>query len=526
MDSLIFSAFLIGIVSAVSLPLGALTSFVWRPDQRVIAALMAFGAGSLLAALTIDLVAVSLNAGHFGILAIGCIIGGILFIALDNIVSNYGGYRRKFSTTLHYRQIQNQKRLKATLSHLGRIEIFNNLSDDDINFLAHNIGSRFYAKGSSIFTTGDASSELYIIQQGSVELSNPFDQNESATTLSSGDAFGRAALFTGNPYALNARATTDCYISFIPKESLESLLYVSKEYREHVLSWLTSDEIFDYLAHKHNIDEKKIADWVDDVKSSFKEECILPDISEVCRNEDNFGQFAHKIERVSWLEELEDEEIEALGGLLVYKTFHQDEMLFLRGEPANYLYILHDGEVELKAGHDKNSLHKQVGGDGIGVRAFLCGLRHTVSARAVNEVKAWSLKRSDFETLLDKYPNFRLRVAFYIEDVAIRRYLEKRYNLNQAKIIHWQHSAVRHVKNGELPPSMLEMGIESTKQHGAALAIWLGILLDGIPESLVIGANMIHGPISISLVAGLFLSNYPEALSSSKGIRNDGRAPI
>jgi len=51
------------------------------------------------------------------------------------------------------------------------------------------------------------------------------------------------------------------------------------------------------------------------------------------------------------------------------------------------------------------------------------------------------------------------------------------------------------------------------------LAIWLGICLDGIPESLVIGSSMIHTAVSLSLIAGLFLSNFPEALSSSAGMR-------
>jgi len=86
----------IGLFSAASLPLGALSSFVWSPTRKTLATLMAFGASALLAALTIDLVASALSHGHFFILALGSIIGGILFVSLDNIVSNYGDYKRKF----------------------------------------------------------------------------------------------------------------------------------------------------------------------------------------------------------------------------------------------------------------------------------------------------------------------------------------------------------------------------------------------------------------------------------------------
>jgi zinc transporter ZupT len=52
------------------------------------------------------------------------------------------------------------------------------------------------------------------------------------------------------------------------------------------------------------------------------------------------------------------------------------------------------------------------------------------------------------------------------------------------------------------------------------MAIWLGIMLDGIPESIVIGSSLLlHPTMSLSLLAGLFISNFPEALSSSVGMR-------
>ena len=77
------------------------------------------------------------------------------------------------------------------------------------------------------------------------------------------------------------------------------------------------------------------------------------------------------------------------------------------------------------------------------------------------------------------------------------------------------------MNRGKPPPSLLEEGVESSEHSGASVAIWLGILLDGIPESLVIGASLSPAGISLSLVVGLFLSNYPEALSSSRGMADE-----
>lgn len=54
-ESVILSALFWGLVSAVSLPLGALAGIRWRPHSKVVSTLMAFGAGALLFALSVEL---------------------------------------------------------------------------------------------------------------------------------------------------------------------------------------------------------------------------------------------------------------------------------------------------------------------------------------------------------------------------------------------------------------------------------------------------------------------------------------
>jgi ZIP family zinc transporter len=58
---------------------------------------------------------------------------------------------------------------------------------------------------------------------------------------------------------------------------------------------------------------------------------------------------------------------------------------------------------------------------------------------------------------------------------------------------------------------------------GSALAIVLGIVLDGIPESLVLGLTVLEaGSVSAAFLVAVLLSNLPEAIAASTGLAAAG----
>jgi ZIP family zinc transporter len=62
------------------------------------------------------------------------------------------------------------------------------------------------------------------------------------------------------------------------------------------------------------------------------------------------------------------------------------------------------------------------------------------------------------------------------------------------------------------------------KSPGSGAAIAAGALLDGIPESIVIGLSLlVGGGVGWVAVVAIFLSNLPEGLSSSAGMKKAGR---
>lgn len=60
-------------------------------------------------------------------------------------------------------------------------------------------------------------------------------------------------------------------------------------------------------------------------------------------------------------------------------------------------------------------------------------------------------------------------------------------------------------------------------QGSSGLAIFIGTLIDAIPESVIIGVSLLeNGKVSSLLVIAIFISNFPEGLSSSVGLKKDG----
>jgi ZIP family zinc transporter len=63
------------------------------------------------------------------------------------------------------------------------------------------------------------------------------------------------------------------------------------------------------------------------------------------------------------------------------------------------------------------------------------------------------------------------------------------------------------------------------QQEGSPLAIVLGTVLDGIPESMVIGLTIYEGgEVGAAYLTAVFISNLPESISSTAGLAGSGWA--
>lgn len=336
----------------------------------VSAVLAAFGAGALIAALTLELVAPTVmtlhepnghGSGPFWVLLGSSLVGGVLFVVLDHLLSTRGAYLRKISTSIAHFTALDRRRDKELIQDLCAVPILRELPTSEVRKLIHDVNEERLSPGEVLFRQGEASDALYLVRSGQVRL----DQHGSPVeTVRAGAILGELPLLTGSPRGFTATA--------------DGPLVVLELRRDRVESWRAGSAAFD-------------------------------------------------------------------AGLRKIATAHLKE--------------------------------------------------------------------------------FRQREEVIGE-------AEKR----------WGDEALAALASGTSIPSPQRMraaggGSEEEESSGAGVAVWLGLLIDGVPESLVIGAGLfglvsaklaagvdlsLGEVIPYTLLAGLFLSNFPEALSSSSAMRSQG----
>lgn len=358
-----WAAFFFGGLSAVSLVIGAVVGVMWRPPQRAVAAIMAFGAGALLSALAFELILTAQAKAGFTAVAIGGLIGGVSFVILNEVLNGQGGFLRKRATTVRYLRDVKREEVEGVLARLSGVPILRALPPQELHAIVPHLEKVQLEQGARVFSEGDEGDALYIVDQGEVDLfvdrstqalgaapAGDFAAAEKVAQLGPGEAFGEMALLTGETRSATAVAASDVVLWRIPTADFTELVAASSE---------LSAAVEDLLA----------------------------------RN------------------------LQALT---------------------------------------------------------------TIHSRSAEDANRWH--------------------------AIARRYVE----------VH------------TLAPTMVDAR-KAAQEHAssAPMGIFLGLLLDGIPESLVIGMSMIGAPaVSATLIVGLFLSNLPEAMSSSVGMKLQGTSRV
>ncbi len=245
MDKYVLWAGLLGAFSAISLLIGSLIGVSTRLPKSVTGLLAAFGAGALLSALTIELVAPTVNAmisasandrshatHNFFLLISGCAVGGLLFVLLDQMVNARGGYLRKTAYVVSKFSLERKNFRTKAISEIMNVSLFSRIPPEKINIVIDLLRPRFFLKGEKIFSVGDESQGLYVIRKGLLELD--LTSQDKIVNLSNGEILGEISLFSESKHSANCVAVSDVELLHLTKADFMSIRKLVPELEDYL----------------------------------------------------------------------------------------------------------------------------------------------------------------------------------------------------------------------------------------------------------------------------------------------------
>ncbi len=232
-----------------------------------------------------------------------------------------------------------------------------------------------------------------------------------------------------------------------------------------------------------------------------------------------------QLANVELVRSLPPEEMEGVLACVEPVQFRAGETIFHRGESGNALYLINVGGVKIITGKGKGAVQDvlaQLGpGQSFGEMALLTGQPRTATAIATKDSSLLRIRKEHFDELMANLP--RLRRA--VEELNSQRLVE---NVKTARgkvdAELWQKVAVANIHRLSRSEELALM--QKHVSVSAPLAIFFGAMLDGIPESIVIGSSFVSlATYQYTFLAAVFVSNLPEAMASASGMKEAGFAP-
>jgi CRP-like cAMP-binding protein len=285
-------AIALGGISAITLPLGSAVGLQTRPRPVYISALAAFGAGALIAALSVELVAPTVfalqeSAGtsrhgdpytNFLALITGAVVGGVVFVLFDQLVNSRGGFLRRTASTIEYFTARKHNRQMELLDELSHFPLLKDLSPDHINSLITVVHPVEFDAGDVIATQGDAGTELVFISKGSVDASS---DTGLETEFAAGSVVGLVPVIMGVPHPGGLTVREEVAGFSLSKLDLDRLRTLSPELDE-VVRELTNQRL-EHIEKLIAARDERSARWLGQARHALKAGAQVPDALELLR---------------------------------------------------------------------------------------------------------------------------------------------------------------------------------------------------------------------------------------------------
>ncbi|MBC8193286.1 MAG: cyclic nucleotide-binding domain-containing protein [FCB group bacterium] len=284
----LFWAFALGCFSAASLLIGAVMGITWKPSSKMTASLAAFGAGAMLAALSVELVAPTMMniSGHSDSssdhssqisLILGAMAGGILFVLLDQIVNRHGGYLRKTATAITYMTNRRKEQERLMLELLSRSDFLMALDPEHVTILIRYLQPVFMHPGEIVFEQGDEGDNMYIVESGHIDI---LRDGHPLATLSSGDIVGEIALVTHAPRTAKVVARDEVKLWMLNAGDFDHMRSISRELDAEVRR-ITAERLEHLGRHDREVTHRA-TQWAQAAAKALQEEgALIPSVEDL-----------------------------------------------------------------------------------------------------------------------------------------------------------------------------------------------------------------------------------------------------
>lgn len=134
-----------------------------------------------------------------------------------------------------------------------------------------------------------------------------------------------------------------------------------------------------------------VSDMAELILASFRRSEVLPRLGEV-------------VDRIELFAGLEEEQLQRLASACGHAAFAPGECIFASGEACEEMYLILDGQVSIYLDGKEPAIGTVRAGECLGEIAVLTGSAHSATARAVTEVEAGVLTKSDLHAIVRLRP--------------------------------------------------------------------------------------------------------------------------
>ncbi|MGK7906329.1 MAG: cyclic nucleotide-binding domain-containing protein [Synechococcus sp.] len=217
------------------------------------------------------------------------------------------------------------------------------------------------------------------------------------------------------------------------------------------------------------------------------------------------------------LQEIPPEEAQAIVGMVQEVSVPAGQVLFEQGDMGDWLGMIASGEATVEV--DNTTIANLDAGEVFGEMALLTGEPRSATVVAKSGMNIFRLDRPHFDKLIARSPH----LASSLSRVLARRLQTTNTSRvrAEANLAAWRQQAIDSIEL-DLSPAEEQQMARSLATSSAPLAIFVGTMLDNIPEAIVLGMATHTPSTGTAFLLAVFISNLPESLTSSIGMRQAG----